>query len=45
MDRRHGDGAGSALRALARVGLHEGVPAYIALLVAILVFFVLSAVL
>ena len=45
MDPGHGDGAGFAVRALARFGLHEGVPAYIALLVAILILFLLSAVL
>jgi len=41
MDQSRQD-AGLALRALARLGVHEGVPAYIAALIAILALLVLG---
>ena len=45
MEGRSGQEAGVALRTLARFGLHEGVPAYVALLIVVtLVLLVLNLV-
>jgi hypothetical protein len=45
MEREGGQdaGAGFAVRAFAHLGIHEGVPAYIATLLAILALFLLGA--
>jgi hypothetical protein len=43
MDRPSGQDAGLTLRVLARLGVHQGVPAYIAALIAILALLVLGA--
>ena len=43
MDRQTEQDAGLALRTLARLGVHEGVPAYIAALAIILALLVLRA--
>jgi hypothetical protein len=42
MDRHSGQDAGLALRLLVRFGLHQGVPAYIAALAAILTLLLLT---